>query len=234
MARRKKGTPVHGWLVLDKDLGDTSTHALAQVKRLFDAQKAGHAGTLDPLATGILPIAFGEATKTVPFAVDGEKAYRSSCAGAQRRRRTTPKATAREDQREAADARGFEALLPRSSARSCRCRRPFRRSRSEATGPTIWHVMAKKSCWSRAPSTSIRCESSTRPMPIPPCSRRSAARARTCARWLATWAACSAASATSSVCAALRSGRSTRTKPSPSRICALPPRKAGRRRCSVS
>lgn len=76
MARRKKGTPIHGWLVLDKDLGLTSTHALSQVKRLFDAQKAGHAGTLDPLATGILPIAFGEATKTVSFAVDGEKAYR--------------------------------------------------------------------------------------------------------------------------------------------------------------
>ena len=76
MARRKKGNPVHGWLVLDKALGATSTHALAQVKRLYDAQKAGHAGTLDPLATGILPIAFGEATKTVSFAVDGEKAYR--------------------------------------------------------------------------------------------------------------------------------------------------------------
>jgi tRNA pseudouridine55 synthase len=76
MARRKKGNPVHGWLVLDKPLGLTSTHALAQVKRLFDAQKAGHAGTLDPLATGILPIAFGEATKTVSYAVDGEKSYR--------------------------------------------------------------------------------------------------------------------------------------------------------------
>jgi tRNA pseudouridine55 synthase len=76
MARRKKGYPVHGWLVLDKPLGLTSTHALAQVKRLFDAQKAGHAGTLDPLATGILPIAFGEATKTVSYAVDGEKSYR--------------------------------------------------------------------------------------------------------------------------------------------------------------
>lgn len=76
MARRKKGVPVHGWLVLDKPLGLTSTHALAQVKRLFDAQKAGHAGTLDPLATGILPIAFGEATKTVSYAVDGEKSYR--------------------------------------------------------------------------------------------------------------------------------------------------------------
>ncbi len=76
MARRKRGRPVNGWLVLDKPAGQTSTQALAAVKRLFDAQKAGHAGTLDPLATGVLPIAFGEATKTVSFAVDGEKAYR--------------------------------------------------------------------------------------------------------------------------------------------------------------
>jgi tRNA pseudouridine55 synthase len=76
MARRKKGNPVHGWLILDKPLGATSTQALGAVKRIYEAQKAGHAGTLDPLATGILPIAFGEATKTVTFAVDGEKAYR--------------------------------------------------------------------------------------------------------------------------------------------------------------
>ncbi len=76
MSRRKKGSPVHGWVVLDKPLGMTSTRAVSAVRRLFDAQKAGHAGTLDPLATGVLPIALGEATKTVPFAVDGEKTYR--------------------------------------------------------------------------------------------------------------------------------------------------------------
>ncbi len=76
MARRKKGNVVNGWLVLDKPAGMTSTSAVAAVRRAFNAQKAGHAGTLDPLATGILPIALGEATKTVPFAVDGEKAYR--------------------------------------------------------------------------------------------------------------------------------------------------------------
>ena len=76
MVRRKKGNPVHGWVVLDKPIGMTSTQAVGAVRRLFEAQKAGHAGTLDPLATGILPIALGEATKTVPFAVDGEKAYR--------------------------------------------------------------------------------------------------------------------------------------------------------------
>ena len=76
MARRKKGFPINGWVVLDKPLGMTSTQALSAAKRIYDAQKAGHAGTLDPLATGILPLAFGEATKTVPFAVDGKKAYR--------------------------------------------------------------------------------------------------------------------------------------------------------------
>jgi len=78
MARRKKGIPVHGWVVLDKPPGMTSTQAVAAVRRLFMAQKAGHAGTLDPLATGVLPIALGEATKTVPFAVDGRKVYRFS------------------------------------------------------------------------------------------------------------------------------------------------------------
>ncbi len=76
MARAKKGNPIHGWLILDKPQGMTSTQAVAVIKQLYDAQKAGHAGTLDPLATGILPIALGEATKTCSFAVEGEKAYR--------------------------------------------------------------------------------------------------------------------------------------------------------------
>jgi tRNA pseudouridine55 synthase len=76
MGRRKKGLPIHGWLVLDKPVNITSTQAVGIVRRVFNAQKAGHSGTLDPLATGILPIALGEATKTVSFAVDGEKAYR--------------------------------------------------------------------------------------------------------------------------------------------------------------
>jgi tRNA pseudouridine55 synthase len=67
---------VHGWLVLDKPAGMTSTQAVGAVRRLYDARKAGHAGTLDPLATGVLPIALGEATKTVPYAVDGAKHYR--------------------------------------------------------------------------------------------------------------------------------------------------------------
>src|SRR5882724_4654992 len=76
MGRRKKGNPVHGWVILDKPQGMTSTQAVAAVRRVFDAKKAGHAGTLDPMATGVLAIALGEATKTVPYAMDSEKTYR--------------------------------------------------------------------------------------------------------------------------------------------------------------
>jgi tRNA pseudouridine55 synthase len=74
--RKRKGRDISGWLCLDKAVGQTSTAAVASVKRLFGAQKAGHAGTLDPLASGALPIALGDATKTVPFVQDGEKLYR--------------------------------------------------------------------------------------------------------------------------------------------------------------
>jgi tRNA pseudouridine55 synthase len=73
--QKSKKRDVHGWIVLDKPVGMTSTHAVAVVKRLFAAKRAGHAGTLDPLASGCLPIALGEATKTVPFVVDGRKTY---------------------------------------------------------------------------------------------------------------------------------------------------------------
>ena len=76
MARRKKGEAISGWICLDKPYDFGSTQAVGKVRWLFKAQKAGHAGTLDPLATGVLPIALGEATKTVPFMMDADKAYR--------------------------------------------------------------------------------------------------------------------------------------------------------------
>ncbi|MEM9783353.1 MAG: tRNA pseudouridine(55) synthase TruB [Pseudomonadota bacterium] len=76
MARRKRGRDIDGWLVVDKPLGPTSAQIVARVRRALDAKKAGHAGTLDPLATGVLAVAFGEATKTVPAAQDGAKTYR--------------------------------------------------------------------------------------------------------------------------------------------------------------
>ena len=77
MPRRKpRGRPLDGWLIIDKPAGLTSTDVVNRVRRGFDAQKAGHGGTLDPLATGVLPIAFGAATKTVPYVMDGTKLYR--------------------------------------------------------------------------------------------------------------------------------------------------------------
>ena len=76
MARGKKGRPVNGWLVVDKPAGVGSTTVVNKVKWAFGAQKAGHAGTLDPAATGVLAVALGEATKTVPYVTDAVKCYR--------------------------------------------------------------------------------------------------------------------------------------------------------------
>jgi tRNA pseudouridine55 synthase len=80
MGRKRKGDAVSGWINLDKPVGLGSTQAVSRVRRAFNAQKAGHAGTLDPLAGGVLPIALGEATKTVPFLVDADKTYRFTIA----------------------------------------------------------------------------------------------------------------------------------------------------------
>jgi tRNA pseudouridine55 synthase len=85
MARKRKGRPIHGWLILDKPLGLSSNQALGRARFLLQAAKAGHAGTLDPLATGVLPLAFGEATKLVSFAMDGTKTYQFTIAGGEAR-----------------------------------------------------------------------------------------------------------------------------------------------------
>jgi tRNA pseudouridine55 synthase len=113
MGRRKKGNPVHGWVILDKPQGLTSTQAVAAVRRIFDAQKAGHAGTLDPMATGILAIALGEATKTVPYAMDAQKVYRFTATWGESRDSDDAqgKVTATSDKRPAADE--ISAMLPR-------------------------------------------------------------------------------------------------------------------------
>ena len=104
---------VHGWVILDKPIGMTSTHAVAVIKRLFQAKRAGHAGTLDPLASGGLPIALGEATKTVPFVMDGRKRYRFTvCWGEERDTDDVEgRPTATSDARP--DAEAIRALLPR-------------------------------------------------------------------------------------------------------------------------
>jgi tRNA pseudouridine55 synthase len=110
---RRDKRDVHGWVVLDKPIGMTSTHAVAVLKRLFQAKRAGHAGTLDPLASGGLPIALGEATKTVPFVMDGRKRYRFTVAwGAERDTDDTEgRVTQTSELRPTADA--IRALLPR-------------------------------------------------------------------------------------------------------------------------
>ena len=113
--RKREKRDVHGWLVLDKPVGMTSTHAVSVVKRAFQARRAGHAGTLDPLASGCLPIALGEATKTVPFVMDGRKTYSFTVRWGEER--DTDDAEGRVDATSAArpSADDIRALLPRFS-----------------------------------------------------------------------------------------------------------------------
>src|SRR6218665_1082287 len=84
-SRKPKGRPISGWLILDKPVDFGSTEAVSKIKWLFKAQKAGHAGTLDPLASGMLPIALGDATKTVPYVMDGRKIYEFTVAWGEER-----------------------------------------------------------------------------------------------------------------------------------------------------
>ena len=111
--RKREKRDVHGWIALDKPVGMTSTHAVAVIKRLFSAKRVGHAGTLDPLASGLLPIALGEATKTVPFIMDGRKIYRFTVRWGEERDTddTEGRVTQTSEVRPAADA--IRALLPR-------------------------------------------------------------------------------------------------------------------------
>jgi tRNA pseudouridine55 synthase len=112
-APRSQKIEVNGWVILDKPVGMTSTQGVGLVKRLFNAKKAGHAGTLDPLASGLLPIALGEATKTVPFVMDGRKIYRFTVKWGEETTTddTEGAVTQRSDQRPSVDA--IAALLPR-------------------------------------------------------------------------------------------------------------------------
>ena len=118
--RRREKRDVHGWIVLDKPIGMTSTHAVAVLKRLFQAKRAGHAGTLDPLASGGLPIALGEATKTVPFVMDGRKRYRFTVAWGEER--DTDDTEGRVTQTSALRPSAARPRLPPRGPRRRRCR----------------------------------------------------------------------------------------------------------------
>ena len=110
---RREKRDVHGWIALDKAVGMTSTQAVGAIKRLFSCKRAGHAGTLDPLASGCLPIALGEATKTVPFVMDGRKIYRFTVRWGEERDTDDAdgKVVATSDARP--ERAAIEALLPR-------------------------------------------------------------------------------------------------------------------------
>ncbi len=112
MGRRRKGDPVHGWFNIDKPLGLTSTAAVGRIKRLSNAAKAGHGGTLDPLATGVLPIALGEATKTVAYAMEGEKEYTFQVRWGEARRTDDREGEITETSDARPDRAAIEAALP--------------------------------------------------------------------------------------------------------------------------
>ncbi|MBU6475647.1 MAG: tRNA pseudouridine(55) synthase TruB [Alphaproteobacteria bacterium] len=113
MPRNKKGVAVNGWLNIDKPQGLTSTQVIGRVRRVLHAQKLGHAGTLDPLATGVLPIALGEATKTIPFAQDRDKVYEFTVAWGEARNTDDGEGevTQTSDKRPTADE--ITAIIPR-------------------------------------------------------------------------------------------------------------------------
>ena len=136
---------ISGWLILDKPLGMTSTQAVGKVRWLFGAKKGGHAGTLDPLATGILPIALGEATKTVPLGAGRHQDL--SLRGHLGRRDRNRGCRGRRDARGPMSARRRRRSAPRcraSPASSCRPRRPTPPSRSAASAPTISRAPARR------------------------------------------------------------------------------------------
>ncbi len=113
MARSPKGRPIHGWIILDKPSGITSSRAVAVVRRSLGAAKAGHGGTLDPLATGILPIALGEATKTVAWAMAGRKTYRFTLRWGEARDTDDSQGRVTATSKTRPDRSAIEAVLPR-------------------------------------------------------------------------------------------------------------------------
>ena len=150
--KKRDKRDVHGWVILDKPVGMTSTHAVAVVKRLFSAKRAGHAGTLDPLASGGLPIALGEATKTVPFVMDGRKRYRFTVRWGEERDTDDleGRTISTSDDRPPAEAiRAAAAGLYRPDRTGSAA--VIRPSRSRANGPTTWRAKARPSRWSARP-----------------------------------------------------------------------------------
>ncbi|MCW8835477.1 MAG: tRNA pseudouridine(55) synthase TruB [Rhodospirillales bacterium] len=112
MGRKKKGQPIHGWLIIEKPSGMTSNAVVGKVRRLTDAAKVGHGGTLDPMATGVLPVALGEATKTVSYVMDGTKRYRFTLRWGEERNTDDAEGVVTETSDIRPDRDQIEAVLP--------------------------------------------------------------------------------------------------------------------------
>jgi tRNA pseudouridine55 synthase len=112
VARRRRGIPIHGWLAIDKPAGLSSNAVVGRVRRVTGADKVGHGGTLDPLATGVLPIALGEATKTVAYVMDGAKVYRFTVRWGEARSTDDAEGTVTATSPVRPDAAAIEAVLP--------------------------------------------------------------------------------------------------------------------------
>ena len=204
---------VHGWLVLDKPVGMTSTHAVSVVKRLFRAKRAGHAGTLDPLASGLLPIALGEATKTVSFVMDGRKIYRFTVRWGEERDTDDAQGQVTGTSAGRPTAEAIRALIPRFSGLIEQV--PPRFSAVKIEGERAYDLARDGEVVELAPRPveSIASNWSRRPIPITACSPPSAERAPMCARSPATWAVRLAVLDISRRCAARQSVLSARMSP---------------------
>lgn len=142
--KHRKGDPVNGWLVIDKPEGMGSTEVVNLTRRLLNAQKNGHTGTLDPFASGILPIAFGETTKLIDFLDDETKEYEFTVQwGTETDSADSDGSITADNGRIPADEE-ILAVLPQFAARSHRRRRPFAPLKSTAAAPTSWPAKAKK------------------------------------------------------------------------------------------
>ena len=193
--KKREKRDVHGWIVLDKPVGMTSTHAVSVIKRLFTAKRAGHAGTLDPLASGILPLALGEATKTVPFVMDGRKRYRFTVRWGEERDTDDAegRVVASSDARPAADA--IRGCLPAFTGTIAQVPPKFSAIKIEGERAYDLARDGQEVALEARPSISMVSRWSTCRMRIMRFSRPNAARELTLGRLRAIWAAFLAASA---------------------------------------
>ena len=205
-----RGQDISGWVVVDKPAGPSSTQVTGRIRRLFDAAKAGHAGTLDPAATGVLAVALGEATKTMPFVADGRKAYRFTVRWGASTTTDDAEGTVTQTAEARPDAAAIRAALPAFTGDILQVPPAF--SAVHVDGRRAYEI-ARTGARSRSRpgrSTSPGSSSSPARTPTARCWRWPAPRAATSARSRATSAARSAASAMSRRCAASRPAPSPR------------------------